>query len=285
MIGSFSLPPLLTSLGVGVALIAVANIVARHWLGPSRGAFSVFALTLFLYVPYAVLRWPGGDVFAIHLALYLVVSLGFGIVASGDGRGPPVPKLFLAGLLAFASLVVVVNLLMVTVSDLGVSGSLARLVLPEPRGGGSVSSRFPGTVTPDVGHREALYQDHLRQITEQTELGWQLRKGWLGAPRAGRVSAFQLAVAASDGSPLQGAIVEGTFLRPSDPGLDQAFVMTERAPGVYRSELALPVPGQWNLLLRIQHGGELYEIRGTTRVGGDSETATTTTADPGRSRG
>lgn len=275
MIGSLSLPPLLASLGLGVALVTAANLLARRLLGPSRGAFTVFALTLFVYVPYAVLRWPGGDVFAIHLALYLVVSLGFGIVGPGDRHHRPVPKLFLAGLLTFASLVVVVNVLMVTVSDRGITGSLARWVLPEPRGGGAVSSRFPGTVTPDLGHSQALYQNHLQRITEQNELGWQLRKGWLSNPRAGFESAFQLAIARRDGSPLRGAAVEGTFLRPSDPGLDQRFVMTERSPGVYRSELALPAPGQWSLLLRIRHDGERYEIRATTRVDGDSETKTT----------
>jgi hypothetical protein len=56
------------------------------------------------------------------------------------------------------------------------------------------------------------------------------------------------------------------FLRASDPRQDQAFVMSEPSPGVYRVELNLPAPGLWSLLLRIEHAGERFELRGSTTV-------------------
>jgi hypothetical protein len=259
-------PPLLVSLGLGLVLVIGGNLLARRHLGRVRGAVTVFALTVLVYLPYAAWRWKGADVLAIHLALFLTSSLAFGLIQREPEDAPRAPRLYVLVLGGFAALVILVNVIMVTVSDGGLHGRLATFALPEPRGGGSVSSRFPGTVTPDVGHRQALYQHHLEQIEGQTELGWGIRKGWLGSPQAGRTTVFQVLLDDREGGPLGGARLSGMFLRASDPRQDQAFVMSEPSPGVYRVELNLPAPGLWSLLLRIEHAGERFELRGSTTV-------------------
>ena len=274
-------PPLLLSLGLGMALVLAGNLLARRRLGRIRGAFTVFGLTLLVYLPYAATRWAGGDVFAIHLAFLLTPSLVFGLVDRGPVDAQRAPRLFIAGIGGFAALVLLVNVIMVAVSDGGLSGRIAAVALPEPLGGGQVSSRFPGTVTPDAGHRQALYQHHLRQLETQAGLGWEIREGWLQSPQVGRPATFQVSLGSSDGRPLRGARMAGIFLRPSDPALDQSFVMSEPSPGLYQVELRLPAPGLWNLLLRIERSGSRYELRGSTSVGSAADSGAALAAPHG----
>ncbi len=274
MLTPVSAPPLLLSLGIGMSLIVAANFLARQRLGRVRGAVTVLALTLFSYLPYAAWRWPGADVVAIHLALFLTTSLAFGLIEGGSDRDHRAPRFYVVGVAVFAAMVVIVNVVMVTVSDSGLNGRAAALALPEPLGGGVVSSRFPGTVTPDVGHRQVLYQRHLELIEEQAALGWEIRKGWLQKPQAGSEAVFQVALGSNEGSPLTGAKLDGIFLRPSDPRMDQAFVMSEPSPGLYRVEITLPEAGLWELLLRIERGSERFELRGSTSVGVNTSATT-----------
>ncbi len=80
---------LVLDLALGVAVIVFANLglirLARRsaW----QAAATVALITLGLYVPYAILRWPGGDVFALHLALYLLASLACGPLWSRRASG------------------------------------------------------------------------------------------------------------------------------------------------------------------------------------------------------
>lgn len=40
-----------------------------------------------LYVPYSIIRWPGGDIFAMHLAIYLLAALACGMLLSSRATG------------------------------------------------------------------------------------------------------------------------------------------------------------------------------------------------------
>ena len=71
------MPDLLLSMAVGAGLIVALNLALIRLAGTSaKLAAAVTALiTVGLYVPYSIVRWPGGDVFAMHLAIYLLASL------------------------------------------------------------------------------------------------------------------------------------------------------------------------------------------------------------------
>lgn len=256
---------LLLSLGVGIALIVTANFVLGRWLGARRGALFVFGLTVLIYGPFALLFWPGGDVFAIHMALFLTVSLMFGLLRDGAGKttgsawGPAIIVLFFA-------LVVAVDTVFVLVSESGLSSGLARALLPSPMGAEQITSSFPGTVVPGMARRDALYERHIEKIESQRSRGWEVRKGWLSQPVVGHPAVFQIAVTDRTGHPVAGADVVGDFMRPSDRTADQAFTMLETERGIYRASLVLPAPGAWNLLLRIRRSEDLHELRGLTTV-------------------
>ena len=80
---------LLLGLGIGVVLIVLANGgLIRFARVSAQWAATVTALaTVGLYVPYAILRWPGGDIFAIHLAIYLLTALVCGMLLSTRSSG------------------------------------------------------------------------------------------------------------------------------------------------------------------------------------------------------
>ena len=78
--------------------------------------------------------------------------------------------------------------------------------------------------------------------------------------------AFRVAVQTREGEPVFGATIGGQFLRPSNSQQDVAFNLVERTPGVYETELKLPLAGNWNLVLRIQKGENIHEVRALTQI-------------------
>lgn len=258
---------IILSIAIGIVLELLLYLGLRRVgrMSALSAAVVVSLGVILLYVPYALLSWPGADVFAIHLALYLVVAY---ILAIAGGR--PVegkrgwhwaPALFVV----FFVLVVGMNVVFLGVAEKGITGIFAHL-LPPPDGGKVADSRFPGTVSHDYQQKESLYNDYLEQVEEQRRRGWQVRKGWQGQPVAKQPAVFLVEVHDAAGKPITGATVKGRFLRTSNSDFDFPFEMSEQAPGRYRLETRLPLPGLWQLVLEIRQGEDLHEIRALTSV-------------------
>ena len=255
------------ALGVGAILLANLGLIRFARLSARQAAATVALIAFGLYVPYAILRWPGGDVFALHLAIYLLASLACGMLlgrrASGQGLhwGPA-----LIG--GFFIVVVVLGAVFIAVAEHGLSPTLFRWLLPEARTQREVSSVFPGVIAHDFHKKEALYNQYLQQVERQRQRGWQVRKGWLTDPVAGEPAVFRVEARTRAGEPLIGATVTGRFLRPSGSALDVAFDLAEREPGVYEAALTLPAAGAWNLVLQVRQGEELHEVSANIQVAG-----------------
>lgn len=80
---------LLLGLASGAGLVLLANLALIRFArtGARQAAATVALVTVGLYVPYAIVRWPGGDVFAIHLCIYLLVSFACGILLGNRSAG------------------------------------------------------------------------------------------------------------------------------------------------------------------------------------------------------
>lgn len=267
---------ILYSLLGGVIAIAVGFLLLYRFsrLGGKMVAVVAALLVIGIYMPIVILRWPGADVFAIHIAVYLVTVYVLGIVtAQRDARredgtsqrwfhwGP-------AALVTFFMLVIAADSVFILMAQKGLDSDVARWLLPEPRGGGQVSSHFPGTVARDFRKQQDEFNQFQARIQQQQERGWQVQKGWLGTARAGEPATFKLQVTDRDGTPIHDAHVQGVFLRPGDSRLDQAFDMQSQRgdPGSYLVEVILPEAGRWELLLQIRQGDNLHEIKATTSV-------------------
>ncbi|MDG4606194.1 MAG: FixH family protein [Candidatus Contendobacter sp.] len=258
---------LLLSLALGSGLILFASFGLVHFarLSAKQAAAGVALAIIGLYVPYSIIRWPGGDVFAIHLAIYLLVALACGMLlnARAGGKNLHWGPVAISG---FFIVVAVLGAVFVSVAERGLTPSLGHWLLPETVGNHKVTSFFPGVISHDFQKKEALYNEYLRQVERQQERGWQIQKGWLREPVVNEPEIFRVAVQTREGEPVSGATVAGQFLRPSSSKLDIAFALVESAPGRYETELKLPLAGNWNLVLRIQKGEDIHEVRALTRI-------------------
>jgi nitrogen fixation protein FixH len=255
-------------LGISIGILAelLLYLLLRRVgrMGSKPAAVIVALAVLLIYIPRALLDWPGADVFAIHLALYLIVAYILGIVGhrQTEGRGWHwAPAL----IIVFFAFVVGMNVVFLGVAEQGISGIFAEL-LPTPRSGDVADSRFPGTVARDYQKKEALYNAYLQQVEEQHQRGWQVRKGWQDQPYVNRPAVFLVTVVDAEGVPVSGADIQGEFLRTSNSAFDRAFTMVETAPGEYRLDTQLSQPGLWRLVLKIRKGEALHEIQAITSV-------------------
>lgn len=270
------MPGMLVTLPVGIVLIVLGFLLLYRFtpLNGKHAAAVIALLALAAYLPVVLIQWPGSDVFAIHLALYMVTAYILGIIsAQRDARvhassGPQ--KWFHWGpaiIVIFFTVIVAMDAVFVTMSLQGMPEALRDVFLPKPTGVRTAQTSFPGVVPDHFYQKEEQFTRHLNALEEQKKLGWNVRFGWLvKEPVAGRKALFQVVVEEPDGNTLQGAEIRGTFMRSSDSRLDQAFVMDEASPGVYRLGIALPKPGRWQLQLDISHGDKRYELKSTTTV-------------------
>ena len=263
---------LLVSLLGGVAVISVVFMLV-HRFSPLNGKATALLMALLvtgIYVPLAILQWPGGDVFAIHIAIYLVTVYVLGIITSqreaqravggkGFHWGP-------VSIVVFFLLVMAADSVFIMLAQRGVDNRLAQWLLPKPETGGKVSSYFPGTVSRDFKDKHEEYNAYLERMAAQQQRDWQIKKGWETTPVAGKPAIFKLSVNDNRGQPIHGASVEGRFMRPGNIKLDAPFLLTEIEPGIYRSSLSLPEPGRWTLFLLIRKGDILHELTASTTV-------------------
>ena len=265
---------LLVSLGLGTGLIVLTSLVLARFspLGAARSAGLAGLVALMVYLPLAAMHWPGADVLAVHVAVYLLTAFACGVLlrvrersrnSQGAGRLHWGPAL----IIGFFVFLVAINAVFIRLADLGVSPRLSEALFPASTGEGRFSSAFPGVVSHDFYEKEALYNAYLAQVERQQERGWRIRQGWIGKPLPQTPTVFRVAAQTRDGDPLPGAQVTGQFLRPADSRLDLAFAMREVQPGVYEAELTLPAPGRWNLVLQVRKGDDLHEVRASTSVG------------------
>ena len=63
------------------------------------------------------------------------------------------------------------------------------------------------------------------------------------------------------GSAVQGAVVKASLVRPTHEGYDFSVELASLGDGRYNTEIDLPLPGQWDLLLEVTHERGSYQLR------------------------
>ena len=263
---------ILFSLLGGVALISIVFLLVHRFsqLNGKATALLVALLVIGIYGPISILQWPGSDVFAIHIAIYLVTVYVLGIIGSQrDAQRKSGGKAFHwgpASIVVFFLFIMAADSVFIMLAQQGVDNKLAQWLLPRPETGGKVSSHFPGTVNRDFRQKEGEYNAYLERIAAQQERDWQIRKGWEAIPVAGKTATFKLSVADKTGQAVVNAQVDGKFMRPGNIKLDVPITLTESEPGTYHTNLILPQPGNWKLMLIIRKDDIVHELAGTTTV-------------------
>lgn len=249
-------------------------IIALFWIwhrfsqlnGKAIAMWMAFAV-IGVVVPYSIYFWPGADVFAIHLAVYLMTVYILGIISSqrenSKQRGWHWGPFALAG---FFLIVVSVDSVLITLAQKGMDRGFTQLWLPKPENNSEVSSFFPGVVSHDYYQKGEQYNAYREQVEKQQALGWQVSKGWLSKPVVNKPTAFKVRILDREGRPVIGANIKARFLRPSDSHKDQSLDLVEMSAGEYENKIGLPLPGRWDVILKIQQAENRYELRANTSI-------------------
>lgn len=262
---------LLITLPLGVVIILLVFFGLRRMLRqtPASAALFTAIMTMLVYGSMSALFWQGADVFAIHLAIYLVTVYALAIIGSAradTGQGKRRLHWAPALLIGFFLVVVLVDSVFILLAQQGVGDEWVRRLLPEPRSGGEVRSVFPGVVSHDFREKENQFNEYQAMREVQNQRNWQVRIGWDKPAISGEQNRLLLKVTKQDGSPLLDAQVSGRLLYPADAQQDQAFTMQHTMDELYQADLNPQRAGQWDLVLFIRRGEDVHELRAATII-------------------
>ncbi|MDZ7595103.1 MAG: FixH family protein [Thiobacillus sp.] len=222
-------------------------------LPPILRALLAGLIPLLGYFLLIVGSWPGLDVVAMHISVFLAAGLVLYAVTQfrrhSVGGMHWAPKL----LIAFFMGLVVVNGSLLYIATKG---------LPEPVGrwwlgsdGGAVYSGFSGVVTHGQAAAKAVSSE-LSQQKRESELGWRVEVTGLDSSELAR--AIQVRVRDRTGLPVDRIEAE---LRLQRPGAVEAALVLPLAAldaGTYGGVLHVPAGGRWLAELRLLRDREMH---------------------------
>ncbi len=225
----------------GLILAVVLFFVSRRFGLSNFWAGILSALAPFLmYLAYSSQHWAGGDVLAIHFAVYIAnagVLAVFGSLQQKKHSLHWAPRL----IIAFFIFLVILNAVLLSIASRGLPGSITSFILPNPDKQ-KVHTAFPGTVPHD---KNKSYQAHLARIEQQRELGWQATLQGVENLQSGQSAVISLLLQDKQGLPVQAAEVKLGLWRVANSRDDQSLKLSETEPGLYQAELTLPDAGKW----------------------------------------
>lgn len=238
----------MTTLSGGLAAVFVLYLMggAIRSLPPILRAVLAGLIPLLAYFVLIIGRWPGLDVVAMHISVFLAAGLVLFAVTQfrrrSVGRMHWAPKL----LTAFFLGLVVVNGSLLYIATKGLPDPLARWWLGSD--GTAVFSGFSGVVTHDQAAAKAVSSE-LSQAQRELELGWQVEVSGLDSSEP--VRPFQVRVRDRTGLPVDRIEGELRLLRPG--AVEAALVLPLAAldAGTYGGVLHLPASGRWLVELRL----------------------------------
>ena len=242
----------MTSLLGGLAAVFVLYLAggAIRKLPPILRALLAGLIPLLAYFVLIVGRWPGLDVVAMHISVFLAAGLVLFAVTQfrrhSVGRMHWAPKL----LTAFFIGLVVVNGSLLYIATRGLPEPLGRWWLGSD--GSAVYSGFSGVVEHDQSAARAVSSE-LSQAQRESELGWQVDVSGLDGNAAERV--VEVRVKDRTGLPVDRINAELRLLRPGAAQAVLTLPLSALAPGVYGGVLAVPASGRWLVELRLLRDG------------------------------
>lgn len=247
-----------TLFGGLVAVLALYTVgAAVRGLSPMLRAVLAGVVPLGAYFVFIVGRWPGLDVVAIHVSVFLATALVLFAMTQfrqrAVGRLHWAPKL----LIGFFIGLVFLNATFLYISNKGLPEPIARWWMGS--NGGPVYSGFSGVVPHGEGAAKAVSSE-LKEAYRESLLGWQVDVSGLDNVDS-RSIPIQVRVKDRTGLPVERVDAEVRLMRPGStkPALTLPLVSGEA--GVYLGTLSVPAAGRWLLELKLMRDGELHVHR------------------------
>ncbi|MEW6133889.1 MAG: FixH family protein [Pseudomonadota bacterium] len=240
----------------GLAAVMLLYAGARALRMPAELAGLVAAgIPLFAYIATLFGAWPGLDVVAIHVAVFIIAAFVLAVFSrlrARQARMHWAPK----ALIAFFLVLIVMNAGFLYVSTKGLPPALAGLLLP---GGGNraLHTGFAGTTRHGEEAARAVGADLSRRHRNEA-LGWQVRVEGLRMPSVGQNA---VTVFADDGNGRPLANLAGEW-RIGRPGAEQIAVpLKATVAGQYEARLDFSAAGLWLVELQLDAYRQTWEIR------------------------
>jgi len=244
------------SLFGGLAAVLILFAALRALRMPAEPAGLVAAVApLLAYIATLFGRWPGLDVVAIHIAVFIVAAFMLVVLSRNrakQARMHWVPR----ALMVFFLVLIVMNAGLLYVSTQGLPPSLARMLLPGT-GGKTLHTGFSGTTRHGDEAAKAIGAD-LSRLHQNEQLGWQVRVEGLRMPSAGQNT---VTVIAEDrqGNPLNGLAGSIELARPGTKG--ETVPLEPLGDGRYAARLDFAATGLWLVELQLGNYRQSWEIR------------------------
>ena len=251
-----------TTLFGGAILIALLYFslrlagVSNYWRGVVSGALPTLGFLFYSLGFYGQARWPGGDVMAAHIAVYVATATALTLTGNrqpGESRRVHwIPKIIIGFFLLLALLMAG----FVTIATHGLPPAIASLVLPNAADK-KIYTGFSGEVPHDEAAAKTVSR-YMQKSLRQRQLGWQIEVDGLDQLRLNQ--AAKITVSAHDGAqqPITGASVKLSIKRPGD-STAKTVVLSAVAPGRYLAQLDMDQPGLWVAVLQVERGQDQFE--------------------------
>lgn len=246
-----------TLITLAAGLVAVVLLYAlggrMRGLPPSLRALLAGLLPLLGYFVLMIGRWPGLDVAAIHISVFLAAGLVLHVITQLRQRSPGrlhwVPKL----LILFFLGLVVLNGTLLYIATQGLPDPVARWWLSKD--GGTVHSGFSGVVQHGQDAAKAVSAE-LSQAHRESQAGWQVEVYGFDGEATERL--IEVRVRDRTGLPVEQVEAQLRVLRPGAAQPALTLALEARAAGVYEGVLRLPASGRWVADLRLLRGGDQH---------------------------
>ncbi|MCK5810674.1 MAG: FixH family protein [Cocleimonas sp.] len=222
------------------------------WEG-KKAAFLGIILMWLIYFPLAYLYWPGIDVFAIHFVFYTMTGYGLGIITNVRSTRMRIEgEETQGGWFHWAPALIVFFFLLLTLQE-------ANLIT-------KAGLYKPGIVVHDFREKENQYNDYQKQLAKQKERAWKITGGWEKQPLRHISQPFIIKAVDKSGVAITKANVTLALLSSANTDADMQMDLPETSDGVYAKDIALPLYGEWSILVTITKDEDVHVIKGTIEV-------------------
>lgn len=245
----------ITTLFGGLAAVLALYAIGGLFRGlpPMLRAVLAGVIPLTAYFAFIVGRWPGLDVVAMHISVFLAAALVLYAMnpfrQRGTGRMHWAPKL----LTGFFIGLVFLNAALLYISTNGLPQPLARWWLGSE--GGAVYSGFSGVVTHGQNAAKAVSSE-LSETHRESKLGWQVE--FSGLEGTGLTRLIQVRVKERTGLPVDRVEAELSLQRPGAARPTLTLPLRAAEAGIYMGSLSLPSAGRWLLELHLRQNGVVH---------------------------
>ena len=124
---------------------------------------------------------------------------------------------------------------------------------------GFAISTNPGLVTDDYYEQGREYEKNVvTRLTARNSLNWETKMEIPKQIVTNKLATYRFSAVDSRGISIMDADVKFILYRPSDASADFVKPVEQLAPGLYQTKLSFPLPGIWDINLKVIHGDDVY---------------------------